>query len=1001
MESSDQLGFKHSQHSHLRQKQSDITDSVICNVKKFGEETKSKNSSVYTDQDHRIICGHDGNLISVMDNQKNKSCQLSEFTKEKETSLLKKVNENNDRAMCKLAEFYLYGDLGKKDVKKAYEFFEKAAEKNSSHAMCRIFQMYQSGHLGPFKQDIADARLKTAAEKKNFYALGLIGQRLLEKYLKTSHADSNTSEHIRLKDEILCSLEKAAENNGSRAIYALGEIYEKGLLGEKDLPKAIDFHIKASKIGNSASLKSLYQMTLSGEYSSEKFEKFLDDISFTTTNIHQAFLQGQYQLDGNLGSNPFRGLKWIQSAALKDYDKAIRALAKCYRDGTKCEENLILSQYWFNKLFELYQDNEKDGNNLSRWNLGKLYLNGTIGDIDLENAELCFKKCVEISSDPDQLYELGMLYIRGRLGDKTMNTGFQLIAESIKIWQLEAESNAYKYYDLGNSYYHIHDHKAAVSWLSKASDSDVKAQLLLAKIYFDNILDNSPDQNISSGLKILESLILDHDVSPSIAFNSVNFPINDQTESWLQGLIKNSAKSIPNESSSRRIFREFVITTLARIYEKGTLNGIKYDQIGKCYHQLFVDFENIEAARKLVWLYINQNLPENIKIKVKEFILKIPSLLESNKSRWDDFVDYVLILSKLYKSGDVLPCNVLEATKWLYLALYIYKNDRDVLEHIKHDLKNLPPLDYDSRVQILTELSEMIENLKTISSLQYKELSRILGEIFYDNEIINQNIDKSIHWYTESAEKNNNLASFALAKIYQDDKLDIDKAIKWYMLSLQQGNEEALDILSKIVNEQNENKLLISFLKKYQHQSKVDESELVDVKPLKNLDSYPKTVQEMYELGKKYLSSGKKVDILNAAFWFRKAMNNGHIGAAVKLHFLYNSGLLGIYVVPCAKVLLSDIIYKCYCQLKEISVKECLNKSKVISLLNDILLFSEIYDLTTLEEEVKILMNKTSVINIKHLNNIFARLKEIIRSLYSEISISHDVDVYLKSNNNV
>ena len=256
-----------------------------------------------------------------------------------------------------------------------------------------------------------------------------------------------------------------------------------------------------------------------------------------------------------------------------------------------------------------------------------------------------------------------------------------------------------------------------------------------------------------------------------------------------------------------------------------------------------------------------------------------------------------------------------------------------------------------------------------------------MGDIYYDNKFINQNFDQAIFWYGESSNLNNSKASFALARIYQFDKENIDESVKWYKISAQQGNKEALKELKKVA-EVNATPELMNFLDKYQHQSAVQESELLNVNLYKNLEFYPKSEQEMYELGKSYLDLEDKQDpdIQNAAFWFRKAKKHGSIEAAKELMIMYKIGMLGNNLKFVANEIKLDILNMCYHELQKLSKCQEQDKSKLFKCL----------------ENVKLLLNSGNN-NFPNANNLSkavnVELKDIDRK--GIIKISSELKLFL------
>lgn len=1002
MDTDEHQTLKFSHHARVRQQQRDITDNDVNHAMQSGEKVDGKDSQIFIDQNVKIVFSTDNRtVITVNKNRRNTDYLLSEKTQVKKEYLTYEANvKNNNSAMCELAELYLTDELGEKDVKKAYDLFERAANMGNSHAMSRISVMYETGCLGENKEELADRWLKRAADRSNGWANAYLGQKLLAKYLKNYPLNSSKFRPSAPKKEILHYLSKAAHKSHTRGTWALANIYENGLLGEKDISKAIELYVEAAKIGSPSSLDSLYQLSLDCNFSSREIEEILDYVSsyLPKTSLGNAFNIGLKQILGDLGYNPVRGLNMIEQVALKQYDQAILQLATCYLHGIRCKENLNLAQYWFLKLHNLYDASAKVKNIISLQKLGFLYLNGQVGDIDLDKAESCLKEFTNKSSDPINIYDLAKLYIKGKLGDKPFDFGIKLIAQVIKKWQLQAESGDQDaYYYLGAAYTFIKDEKKAVHWLSKASSTDVSAKILLTEIYLDEL---SHEKNIPRGLQILESIILEHNISPASAFENVNFTVNPQTIIWLQDIVHDT-KATSGESCNKKDFQKFVLTTLAHAYESGKLDDKNYILTSKYYHQLFVDFNSLKAKKRLVHLYNNEKLPSEYYDSVKDWVLKIPSLLEDEEIKGPDFQNHVLLLGELYKNGSILPYNIYESSKWLYLASYFWSDDNDELKRIIKDIESIPPIEYNIKVQIVAELSEMTNKFKTTSLPLYKKMTRILGDIFYDKKIVDQNIDESINWYTESSSMNNSLASLKLGKIYQYDKKDFSTSVKWYVLSAQQGNQNALKMLSKISHEK-EYVYLLDFLNKYHHRSTVQESELINIKPYKNLETYPKTAKKMYDLGMSHLNLRDPQNILNAAYWFREAHNKGNIDAALELYFMYKSGKLGLNLIPSSENLYLNILGMCYSQLTECYAIKIQNIPTIVSLLKSMLTVVKISNLdtaTSLKQEICKLVDESQQISPENLKDVISGFKKIILQLKSESSLPQAVEIRLLSEN--
>ena len=449
----------YTEHAKIRKSQLGIRDDWIIKALKFGKKIDFTDCRIFLDNKIRVVFGNKKNkniIISINKNIFNIRCQLIERTLKRQISLFDKIRlENNDPAMVELAEFFLSGELGEKNIKKAIELYAKAAELNNSYAMYRLSQLFSSGKYGLPDQILADKWIQKAAERKSSQALTILGQNLLQQYIEANNLPFNYNlNRKKLKMQILRYLNDAKGKGNLKAFWHLGYIYEEGLFGEKNLSNAINSYTKAASIGHFASLKSLHDLTLKSKFDCLKFEEILDRLlSLTDRNIGLSYKLSRKQITDIFGHNQTRGLKMMEKLAYEQfYDKAIIKIAKCYQDGVICTADFRITQYWYYRLRDIYQYSAKEGNINSLWELGKLYMKGCLGDVDVEKAESCFKEVVEKSySNPTYMYNLGMFYLRGLLGDKPIDEGIILIRESLNIMRSQIKEGITEvYYHLGN-----------------------------------------------------------------------------------------------------------------------------------------------------------------------------------------------------------------------------------------------------------------------------------------------------------------------------------------------------------------------------------------------------------------------------------------------------------------------------------------------------------------------------------------------------------------------
>lgn len=156
----------------------------------------------------------------------------------------------NSHAMEELGSAYISGIHGTMDIPKGTELLNKAIALNNKLAMNRLAAIYMRPTQG-FVEDKAKAveLYKRSSALGNVYATNC----LAFYYLKGENTE-NFKEGIQL-------FEKSAEVNNRIALKHLARIYERGKYNTKiDVPKAIEYHKRASKLGDKDSTQCLVKI---------------------------------------------------------------------------------------------------------------------------------------------------------------------------------------------------------------------------------------------------------------------------------------------------------------------------------------------------------------------------------------------------------------------------------------------------------------------------------------------------------------------------------------------------------------------------------------------------------------------------------------------------------------------------------------------------------------------------------------------------------------------
>ena len=278
--------------------------------------------------------------------------------------LLKLAQDGNTLAMLKLGESYQYGKGIPKDLDKAKEWYEKAAEKGNVDAMVNLGALY-------YEQRDKTKTIEwyeKAAEKGNDWAMFSLGvlyskQRDYAKAIEWSEkaVEKGNGMAILFLGELYSEqgdyakaiewYEKLAEKGSGWAMVCLGELYyEQG-----DKTKAIEWFEKAAEKGNDLAmcvLGALYYEQRDKTKAIEWFEK--------------AAKKGNTDAMNNLGllyknqGDYAKAKEWYEKAAEKGYDWAMVDLGDLYANGYGVEKDYVLAYAYYTLAMERGDDEVKE-----------------------------------------------------------------------------------------------------------------------------------------------------------------------------------------------------------------------------------------------------------------------------------------------------------------------------------------------------------------------------------------------------------------------------------------------------------------------------------------------------------------------------------------------------------------------------------------------------------------------------------------------------------------
>jgi TPR repeat protein len=296
-----------------------------------------------------------------------------------------------------LAMLYFYGVGLPKDLSKAAELFQKAADQGDAEAQSDLARCYQRG--SGIDKDLGKAvtLYQKAADR---------GYAEAQSYLATLYFNGAGVPKDRNKAVEL--LQKAADQGDSFGQWYLGALYENGTSVNKDPKKAAELYQEAADQGYAQALISLARGYENGtgvgkdlSKAAELYRKAADQ----GDSFAQWCLGRFYEKGTGVAKDLSKAVELYQKAADQGYASALKSLARCYENGTGVGKDL-------GKAAELYRKAADQGDSFAQWCLGRFYETGTGVAKDLSKAVELYQKAAD-QGDALALRSLGRCYEDG------------------------------------------------------------------------------------------------------------------------------------------------------------------------------------------------------------------------------------------------------------------------------------------------------------------------------------------------------------------------------------------------------------------------------------------------------------------------------------------------------------------------------------------------------------------------------------------------------------
>ena len=234
---------------------------------------------------------------------------------------LKSAVAGNRFAQFSLANQYYYGNGVEKDKEQALYWYMQATEQELPYAAYAVAQMYANGEAVAQNDETA----------QQYYAQALYGFLKLE---KSDRADDNL-------------------------LYKLGRMYRYGLGTNEDIPKAMDYFMRAAKYGNTNAKRIVAVEQLSGEHIPRDVKKAVETLTELAENgdAVASYRLGKLYLFGAEGveRDVELGKQWLTKSAEDGNEYAQELL-----DNMERQENAVFASCIFGLFVSLSRMIEDD-----------------------------------------------------------------------------------------------------------------------------------------------------------------------------------------------------------------------------------------------------------------------------------------------------------------------------------------------------------------------------------------------------------------------------------------------------------------------------------------------------------------------------------------------------------------------------------------------------------------------------------------------------------------
>ena len=184
---------------------------------------------------------------------------------------LKSAQEGNKFSQYSLANLYYYGNGAEKNLKEAFGWYMRSAKQGQPYASYAVAQMYSKGEYVEHDEKTAQEYYNQALS--GFLKLEADGQADDNLFYKIGAMYKNGLGTEADMNKAIGYFKRSAELNNKNGLYEYGKAL---LLGDKDIPKAMDCLEKAIRLGNLNAKRFLALEYISGEHIEQDIDKGIE-----------------------------------------------------------------------------------------------------------------------------------------------------------------------------------------------------------------------------------------------------------------------------------------------------------------------------------------------------------------------------------------------------------------------------------------------------------------------------------------------------------------------------------------------------------------------------------------------------------------------------------------------------------------------------------------------------------------------------------------------------